>query len=114
MSPYRRNVIVGAVVLVGLGMLAWMILQFANKAANFFLTSGTNITLRTSHAQGVGDGSPVTYKGVYVGRVTGVHRVARTTADRDTEDVIIDAIIETSPPLPAYLRGKIRQTSLLG
>ena len=114
MSAYQRNVIVGAVVLVGLGMLAWMILQFANKAASFFLTSGTRITLKTAHAEGLGDGSPVTYKGVYVGRVTKVRRAPGMSEDRDGEDIIIEAIIETDPPLPANVRGRIRQTSLLG
>jgi phospholipid/cholesterol/gamma-HCH transport system substrate-binding protein len=111
MSAYQRNVLVGAVVLVGLGMLAWMILQFANKAASFFLTSGTPITFTTSAAGGLSDGSPVTYKGVNVGRVTGVRRVANPA---DGEDIVVDAIIDANPPLPANLVGTIKQTSLLG
>lgn len=112
MSAYQRNTIVGAVVLIGLGMLAWMILQFANKAASFFLTHGTHITLMTSHAEGVGDGSPVTYKGVNVGRVTGVRRVVG--ASPNGEDIVIDALIQADPPLPGNLRARIKQTSLLG
>jgi phospholipid/cholesterol/gamma-HCH transport system substrate-binding protein len=111
MSAYQRNVLVGVVVLVGLGMLAWMILQFANKAATFFLTSGMKITLTTQRAEGVADGSPVTYKGVNVGRVTGVRRVL---TQANGEDIIIDALIEADPPLPANLHGRIKQTSLLG
>src|SRR3954447_5197552 len=111
MSAYQRNVIVGAVVLVGLGMLAWMILQFANKAASFFLTSGTKITFTTAAAAGLTDGSPVTYKGVNVGRITGVRRVANPASG---EDIIVDALIQTDPPLPANLHGRIKQTSLLG
>ena len=75
MSAYQRNVLVGIVVLVGLAMLGWMVLQFANKAATFFLTSGTRITLNTPRAEGIADGSPVTYRGVNVGRVTGVRYV---------------------------------------
>src|SRR5687768_5691043 len=98
MSAYQRNVLVGAVVLVGLGILAWMILQFANRAASFFLTTGTQITLTTPRADGVADGSPITYKGVNVGRVTGVRRVA---SKADGEDILIDALIEADPPLPA-------------
>lgn len=110
MSAYQRNVLVGIVVLVGLGMLGWMVLQFANKAATFFLTSGTRITLTAPRAEGIADGSPVTYRGVNVGRVTGVRRVL--TDDR--EDVVIDALIDADPPLPANLHGRIKQTSLLG
>jgi phospholipid/cholesterol/gamma-HCH transport system substrate-binding protein len=113
MSSYQRNVIVGAVVLVGLGMLAWMILQFANKAASFFLTSGTKITLNAPRAEGIADGSPVTYKGVNVGRVTGVRRVLNPKSPGG-EDIIIDALIKADPPLPANLHGRIKQTSLLG
>jgi phospholipid/cholesterol/gamma-HCH transport system substrate-binding protein len=111
MSPSQRNVLVGAVVLVGLGMLAWMVLQFANKASQFFLTHGTKITMTTAAAGGLTDGSPVSYKGVNVGRVTGVRRVLN---QRSGEDIVIDALIQTSPPLPANLHGRIKQTSLLG
>jgi phospholipid/cholesterol/gamma-HCH transport system substrate-binding protein len=113
MSGYHRNVLVGVVVLVGLGMLAWMILQFANKAATFFLTTGSKITLTASAAGGLSDGSPVTYKGVNVGRVTGVRRVVNPSI-ANGEDVVIDALIQADPPLPANLHGRIRQTSLLG
>ncbi len=111
MSSSQRNVLVGVVVLVGLGMLAWMILQFANRAANFFLTSGMKITLTAARAEGVADGSPVTYKGVNVGRVTGVRRVLN---NQTGEDIVIDALILADPPLPANLHGRIKQTSLLG
>ncbi len=112
MSPFKRNSIVGAVVLVALVMLAWMILQFANRAASFFLTTGMPITLTTSRADGVAEGSPVTYKGVNVGRVTGVRRVPNQGGNG--EDILIDALIEADPPLPANLQGRIKQTSLLG
>src|SRR3954451_18669218 len=98
MTAYQRNVLVGIVVLLGLGMLAWMILQFANKAATYFLTTGTRITLSAPRAEGLADGSPVTYRGVNVGRVTGVRRVL--TRD-NREDIVIDALIDADPPLPA-------------
>jgi phospholipid/cholesterol/gamma-HCH transport system substrate-binding protein len=113
MSAYQRNVIVGAVVLVGLGMLGWMILQFANKAASFFLTSGTHITMTAARAEGIADGSPVTYRGVNVGRVTAVRRVLNANS-AGGEDIVIDALIKADPPLPANLHGRIKQTSLLG
>ena len=113
MSGYQRNVLVGVVVLVGLGMLAWMVLQFANKAASFFLTTGTKITLTASAAGGLSDGSPVTYKGVNVGRVTGVRRIVNPSVAAG-EDVLIEALIQTEPPLPANLHGRIKQTSVLG
>jgi phospholipid/cholesterol/gamma-HCH transport system substrate-binding protein len=107
MSASQRNVLVGVVVLVGLGMLAWMVLQFANKAATFFLTSGMKITLTAPRAEGVADGSPVTYRGVNVGRVTGVRLGER-------EEVVIDALIQNGAQIPANVHGRIKQTSLLG
>ena len=112
MSAYQRNVLVGAVVLVALGVLAWMVLQFANKASTFFLSSGVKITLTTPRAEGVGDGSPITYRGVNVGRVTSVRRVV--SEETGDENVVIDALIDAEPRLPANLRGRIKQTSLLG
>jgi phospholipid/cholesterol/gamma-HCH transport system substrate-binding protein len=111
MSAYQRNVIVGVVVLVGLGMLAWMILQFAGRAASYFLSTGMKITLTAPRAEGLADGSAITYKGVNVGRVTGVRRVPGKNTD---EDIVIDALIQANPPLPADLHGRIKQTSRLG
>ena len=111
MNPsYRRNVVVGAVVLMSIGILAWMILRFAGRAANYFLETGTPITLRTDRADGVADGSAVLFKGVNVGRVVQVYRKAE-----DPNHVYIDVLIEdTGAPLPAGLTAEISASSLLG
>lgn len=106
MSPNKRNVLVGAVVLVGLGVLAWMVLKFANRAAEFFLTKGTRIQVVADRADGLSDGSAIYYRGVSVGRVLGV-RLA------DTNQVVIDAIIEPGPPVPVHVEGFIRTGNLL-
>ena len=108
MSPNKRNVIVGAVVLVALVALGWMILRFANKAANYFLSSGTPITFKAERADGVADGSPVKYLGVDVGRVTKVSR------SYDDQRITIEALVNADPPLPANVQGVIRATSMLG
>lgn len=108
MSNYKRNVLVGAVVLVALAGLAWMILRFAGQAMNYFLAKGDPIRLVTERADGVLEGSPILYRGMNVGRVTTVRR-------RPSDDLIeINALIDADPPLPANLRGSIKQTSLLG
>jgi phospholipid/cholesterol/gamma-HCH transport system substrate-binding protein len=108
MSAYKRNVVVGAVVLVALLGLAWMILKFAGQAMNYFLERGIRITLVTERADGVLDGSPILYRGMNAGRVTTVTR--RASDDR----IVIEALVDATPPLPANLKGRIRMTSLLG
>lgn len=106
MSPNKRNVLVGVVVLGSLAVLAWMVLKFANRAAEFFLTKGTRIQVVAERADGLSDGSAIYYRGVSVGRVLGVRL-------GDTNEVVIDAIIEPGPPVPANVEGFIRTGNLL-
>jgi ABC-type transporter Mla subunit MlaD len=108
MSSYRRNVIVGVVVLGGLIALAWMMLRFAGRAANFFLAGGTPVTVRTDRADGVADGSAVLFKGVNVGRVVKVYRKV------DDDYVYIDLLVDADPPLPGDIVADIKANSLLG
>jgi phospholipid/cholesterol/gamma-HCH transport system substrate-binding protein len=106
MSPNKRNLMVGVVVLAGLGVLAWMILKFANQAANFFLTKGTNITIVADRADGLSEGSAIYYRGVNCGRVLGVSL-------GDNQTVSIAAIIDNDRPVPANVQGIIRTGNLL-
>ena len=106
MSPNKRNLMVGLVVLAGLGVLAWMVLKFANRAASFFLTQGTHVTVLAERADGLSEGSAVYYRGVNVGRVLGV-----TLGENQT--VNIRAIIEPGRPVPANVQGIIRTGNLL-
>jgi phospholipid/cholesterol/gamma-HCH transport system substrate-binding protein len=106
MSPNKRNLMVGLVVLAGIGVLAWMVLKFANRAATFFLTKGTPIQLVAERADGLSDGSAVYYRGVSVGRVLGVRL-------GDNEQVVIDAIIEPGAQVPVNVEGLIRTGNLL-
>ena len=106
MSPNKRNILVGVVVLVSLGVLAWMVLKFANRAAEFFLTKGTRIQVIADRADGLSDGSAIYYRGVSVGRVLGVKL-------GDSNQVVIEAIIEPGPPVPVHVDGFIRTGNLL-
>jgi phospholipid/cholesterol/gamma-HCH transport system substrate-binding protein len=106
MSPYRRNILVGITVMAALIALAWMILKFGDRPARLFATPSMSVTFATDRADGLGEGSNITFRGVIVGRVTTVHRTDR--------DVIIDAEIDRDPPLPGNLDGEIRQISQLG
>jgi phospholipid/cholesterol/gamma-HCH transport system substrate-binding protein len=106
MSPNKRNLMVGVVVLAGIGILAWMVLKFANRAANFFLTKGTHVTVVADRADGVSEGSAIYYRGVNVGRVLEVSLAQDQT-------VHIRAIVDPQRPVPANVEGIIRTGNLL-
>lgn len=108
MSPYRRNVLLGATILIGLGVLAWMILQFGASVASVFGPPTMKVSMITSRADGVADGSPILYLGLEAGHVTGVR------LDDDKKRVHIDAVIYREPPLPSNIVGAIKTASLLG
>lgn len=108
MSPQRRNLIVGIVVLIGLGLFVWLLLLFSGSAASLFVPKGLKVTLTTDRADGISDGSSIYFRGVQVGRVTAVQRAA------DNQNVVITADIDAKPPLPKNVEGIIRTSSALG
>ncbi len=108
MSPYRRNVIVGLTVLVAMLILGWMILQFGGELASPFTPKQFSIRVVSDRADGISDGSPVTYRGVAVGRVAAV------TRGDDMITVYIDALINATPPLPENIEARIRSQGLIG
>src|SRR5207302_8220113 len=103
-----RNVIVGIVVLVGLGITIWMVLLFAGRLATYFAAPGVPVTFVAERADGVSDGSGISYLGVDVGRVLNLHRAP------DNKTVIIQAVINKDPPLPGNLQATIRTRSAFG
>jgi phospholipid/cholesterol/gamma-HCH transport system substrate-binding protein len=108
MSPRQRNVVVGIVVLVGLGIVVWMVLLFAGRVTQLFASPGIPIELTSPRADGLSDGSAMYYLGVEVGRVTAVRRAP------DNQSVVIDAEVNPKPALPANLRGVIRMQGAFG
>ena len=108
LSPYRRNILVGITVTGALIALGWMILKFGDRPARFFATPSMPISFITDRADGLGEGSNMTYRGVIVGKVNDVKR------SRDGKDVVIDAEVDKDPPLPANLKGEITVISALG
>jgi phospholipid/cholesterol/gamma-HCH transport system substrate-binding protein len=108
MSPYRRNILVGITVVGALAVLGWMILKFGDRPARLFATPSQPVTFITDRADGLGEGSNITYRGVIVGRVLSV---ART---QDGLQVLIRGQVDRSPPLPKNVDGVIRQLGQLG
>jgi phospholipid/cholesterol/gamma-HCH transport system substrate-binding protein len=108
MTPRRRNVLVGLVVLIGLGSLVWMVLLFAGRLANIFTTPGLHVTITADRADGVSDGSTIYYLGTEVGRVERIYRGS------DNRSVVIVADVNKQPPLPSNVHAVIQTTSALG
>ena len=108
MSPYRRNILVGITVLGALVTLGWMILKFGDRPARIFATPSIPVSFVTDRADGLGEGSNITYRGVIVGKVNVVRR------SDDGKQVFVDAEIDKNPPLPANLTGEITMVSALG
>src|ERR1700759_3325088 len=108
MSPYRRNVMVGVVVLSALVGLGWMVLKFGGSPMALFTPARIPIHFLCDRADGLSNGSIVSYRGVNVGQVTTV-----TRGDNEAP-VRVDADVDAIPPLPANLKGIIRSQGLVG
>jgi phospholipid/cholesterol/gamma-HCH transport system substrate-binding protein len=108
MSAYRRNIVVGITVLTSLLVLGWMLLKFGSAPAKLF-QKGVQLEVHfiADRADGLGEGSQVLYRGVPVGRITHLER------DQNQQDILIDALVDDTPPLPANLDGLIKTQSLL-
>lgn len=108
MSPYKRNVVVGATVLVALVVLAWMILRFSGGVGTLFAPEQFRVTFVTPRADGIADGSAILYRGVEAGRILTVR------LGDDQKTVVVEGLLNRYPPLPANIQGVIRNNSLLG
>lgn len=107
MSAIRKNIAVGLTALLAMVLLGWMILRFSDAPFRLFSKPEIRIRFRATSAEGLGEGSPIYYLGVNVGRVV------RASHSEDQLNVLIDAIVENDPPLPANIEGRIR-TQLIG
>jgi hypothetical protein len=108
MSPYRRNILVGVCVIGALVILGWMILQFGEAPARLFTKPSMVVHFKTDRADGLSEGSVITYRGVNVGHIT------KVTLTDDKLSVIVDGKVETTPQLPANIEGVIRSQGLIG
>jgi phospholipid/cholesterol/gamma-HCH transport system substrate-binding protein len=108
MAPYRRNVLVGGVVLGALLVLGWMLIQFGGSIVSPFAPETMPVRFVTERADGISVGSAVLYRGVTVGRVERVERAS------DQLRVYIVAQLDKEPPLPANIKAIIRSTGLVG
>jgi phospholipid/cholesterol/gamma-HCH transport system substrate-binding protein len=108
MSSYRKNILVGTVVLVAMVILGWMILKFGDRPAALFAPPQMRIFFICDRADGVGEGANITFRGVIVGRVT------KATREPDNVHVTIEALVDKKPPLPGNITGEIKTQNLVG
>ncbi len=108
MSPYRKNLMVGIVVLGGLIVLGWMILQFGDAPIQLFTAEQTRVEFISDRAEGLSEGSAVVFRGVTVGKVVSIER------QPDHQTVRIEGLVDARPPLPGNVVAHIRSTGLIG
>ena len=107
-SGYRRNVVVGVVVLTSLGILLWMLFVFGDSPAALFAEKTYPVRFVAAQADGLGQGSNVLYRGVIVGRVDSVE------LHPDYRRVTVNCMISQRQPIPANVDAVIRLTGLIG
>jgi len=107
MTTSKRNFVVGLTVLIAILVFGWMFLRFGEKSASLFTTQ-TEVLIDAPRVDGLSVESPLTYQGVYVGRVTELDR------NTDGNGVTIKALLETDPPVPMNVNASIVTTNLIG
>jgi phospholipid/cholesterol/gamma-HCH transport system substrate-binding protein len=108
MNSFRRNLLVGLTILGALVMLGWFALEFGKVVASPFAQRQMPVQFVADRADGLSNGSPVTFHGVEVGHIEDVH------LGQGNVTVLIDAMIDESPPLPGNIVGEVRTVGALG
>ena len=108
MASYRKNIMVGATMIVALTLLAAMILLFGEAPVRFFRSKQIQVKFVADSADGITNGSPILYLGVNVGQVRAVELLP------DEPGVTIRGTVENGRPIPGNVEGVIRSTLLGG
>ncbi|MEM6314942.1 MAG: MlaD family protein [Planctomycetota bacterium] len=106
MSPYKRNTLVGVTVLLALGLLGYMIIQFGGRLAGPFSGEKMTVTIAAERADALSVGSPVQFLGVTVGQVSKLELT-------DDFTLTVEAQLDADKKIPGNVVGRIRQTNLL-
>jgi phospholipid/cholesterol/gamma-HCH transport system substrate-binding protein len=104
----RRNFMIGLTVAAALAIFVWMVLRFGTKTAGLFAPPQQDVVLDAPRVDGLAEGSPLTYQGVTVGRIT---KLARNASGNG---VSVYAKLDTQPPVPMNIHAEIVTTNLIG
>ncbi|MCH8966150.1 MAG: hypothetical protein IID43_00590 [Planctomycetes bacterium] len=91
MDEIRRNTLVGAFMVVGLGAMAWLMTSFGELPALFGAVEH-DLVILVENPRGIGEGTPIFLSGVQIGRVKGLRFKDRLHPDAGVE--IIGAVKE--------------------
>ena len=108
MSVKSRNILVGLTVIAAMAVVVWMILEFGTKSVGLFRPPQELVQIDAPRVDGLSEGSPVTYEGVVVGRIT---KLARND---DGKGVMIAALLDAKPPIPKNIHADIITTNFIG
>ncbi len=92
----------------GLAVLGWMIMKFGDAPVRLFTRDQLDVVFISDRAEGLSEGSTVSFRGVTVGKIMSIQRLA------DQENVRIEARVDLEPPLPGNVIAEIRSTGLIG
>jgi phospholipid/cholesterol/gamma-HCH transport system substrate-binding protein len=109
MASYRKNVLVGATMIVALAMLALMTLLFGEAPIRWFTTGQVAVRFESDTAEGISNGSPIFYLGVNIGQVK---RVDLPTDGKP--GVVILGSVRSAELIPGNVRAVIRSTLIGG
>jgi phospholipid/cholesterol/gamma-HCH transport system substrate-binding protein len=107
MASYRKNIAVGATMIVALIMLGTMMLVFGEAPVRLLRAAHLEVKFVADSADGITNGSPILYLGVNVGQIRRVELTA------DQPGVMLYGTIEGGRPIPPNVEAVIR-TQLIG
>jgi phospholipid/cholesterol/gamma-HCH transport system substrate-binding protein len=107
MPSKTRNTVVGFTVLLALVVFSWMLIQFGGRSAKIFSPPQMTIHLKADRADGLADGSAISYLGVTVGRVTSLY------LDSSGHGVDMEGVVDTTPGIPDNVIGRVRPQSYI-
>jgi phospholipid/cholesterol/gamma-HCH transport system substrate-binding protein len=101
MSSFRKNLMVGLTMLVGLVLFGYLLFKFGAAPAALFARDRLHVQMQAERASGLSVGSSVNYLGVNIGQVSAIYRTP------DQTQVIIEATVDAKNPPPANVEGRI-------
>ena len=107
MASYRKNIAVGATMIVALICLGTMMLVFGEAPVRLLRAAHIEVKFVADTADGITNGSAILYLGVNVGQIRSVELAA------DQPGVVLYGTIEGGRPIPANVEAFIR-SQLIG
>jgi archaellum component FlaC len=109
MSEYRRNVIIGLTLLVGVAGLTWLVIMFGEAPAWLIGGKSYPIHVYFSNVENVITGDPVYMKGVRIGSI---ESIGLRNEQQPEEGVQVDLNIQAKWRIPRSARVSVEQSAI--